>query len=231
MKQTKIKTICLFYLNCFIWFWISLHHKDQFPIVSTVLLYMSFFTDSDLFRDPTTMNSRVIAMVLYFNLYSVPAVMQAVGRCTVTWLPNFLGWVNYHISLAQGPHSHILMTGGPTEVHILYPKKSQLQNLSTQKNPYFFSIPKKIPQCFCISKFYYLCSGKLTDMPTSTLVYLVPKGEILKKMLYEKAVPGSSPYIIYHFCQRGYHFHILLMGLPLAKSNQDLCWKTNWYTD
>ena len=28
--------------------------------------------------------------------------------------------------------------GGPTEVHILYPKKSQLQNLSTQKNPYFF---------------------------------------------------------------------------------------------
>ena len=67
----------------------------------------------------------------------------------------------------QGPHSHILMTGGgggvggPTEVHILYSKKSQLQNLSTQKNPYFFSIPKKIPQCFCISKFYYLSSGKL----------------------------------------------------------------------
>ena len=25
----------------------------------------------------------------------------------------------------------------------MYPKKSQLQNLSTQKNPYFFSIPKK----------------------------------------------------------------------------------------
>ena len=40
----------------------------------------------------------------------------------------------------QGPLSHILMTwgGGPTEVHILYPKKFQLQNLSTQKNPYFF---------------------------------------------------------------------------------------------
>ena len=42
----------------------------------------------------------------------------------------------------------------------------------TQKNPNFticlpkkiltfFSIPKKIPQCFCISKFYYLSSGKL----------------------------------------------------------------------
>ena len=24
---------------------------------------------------------------------------RAVGRCTVTWLPNFLGWVDYHISL------------------------------------------------------------------------------------------------------------------------------------
>ena len=33
--------------------------------------------------------------------------------------------------------------------------------MSTPKNPTFFSIPKKIPQCFCISKFYYLSSGKL----------------------------------------------------------------------
>ena len=41
----------------------------------------------------------------------------------------------------QGSHSQILMMGGgggPTEVHILYPKKSQLQNLSTQKNHYIF---------------------------------------------------------------------------------------------
>ena len=28
--------------------------------------------------------------------------------------------------------------GGATEVHIVYPDKSQLQNLSTQKNQYFF---------------------------------------------------------------------------------------------
>ena len=47
----------------------------------------------------------------------------------------------------RGPDSKILMVvvGGPTEVGILYSKKSQLQNLSTQKNHYFFSIPKKIP--------------------------------------------------------------------------------------
>ena len=34
---------------------------------------------------------------------------------------------------------------------VVYPKKSLL----------FFSIPKEIPQCFCISKFYYLSSEKL----------------------------------------------------------------------
>ena len=27
---------------------------------------------------------------------------RSVGPCTVTWLPNFLGWVSYHISLAMG---------------------------------------------------------------------------------------------------------------------------------
>ena len=32
---------------------------------------------------------------------------------------------------------HQLPGGGLTEIHILYPKKSQLQNLSTQKNQYF----------------------------------------------------------------------------------------------
>ena len=30
-----------------------------------------------------------------------------------------------------------------------------------KKIPTFFSIPKKIPQCVCITKFYYLSSGKL----------------------------------------------------------------------
>ena len=53
-----------------------------------------------------------------------------------------------------GAHSQILTTrwegvgwgrggGGSREVHILYPKKSQLQNLSTKKYRYFFSIPQK----------------------------------------------------------------------------------------
>ena len=66
---------------------------------------------------------------------------------------------------SQEPLSQILLIGGggggggPTEVHILYLKKSQLQNLSTQKNHYFlkhtqkyplllFRNPKKIPASF-----------------------------------------------------------------------------------
>ena len=49
----------------------------------------------------------------------------------------------------QGPHSHILMMGGPTEVHILYPKKSQLQNYFVYpKSPYFFQHTQKNPSVF-----------------------------------------------------------------------------------
>ena len=33
--------------------------------------------------------------------YSGMPVMRTDGRCTVTWLPNFLGWVDYQISLAM----------------------------------------------------------------------------------------------------------------------------------
>ena len=65
----------------------------------------------------------------------------------------------------RGPHSHILEGwggGDPKEVHVLYPKKSQLQNLSTQKHPTSLAYPKySNPHWFCISKFYCLSSGKL----------------------------------------------------------------------
>ena len=59
----------------------------------------------------------------------------------------------FSVSLnAQGSHSQILMKGGggggPTELHILYPKKSQLQDLSTQKESLLFlgiHVPPKNP--------------------------------------------------------------------------------------
>ena len=68
--------------------------------------------------------------------------------------------------IPQGPHSHILMTGGGgggvRQRFIFYtPKNPNFRICLPKKIPTFFSIPKKIPQCFCISKFYYLSSGKL----------------------------------------------------------------------
>ena len=37
--------------------------------------------------------------LFYIGLPVVRTDGQAVGRCTVTWLPNFLGWLLYHIFL------------------------------------------------------------------------------------------------------------------------------------
>ena len=39
--------------------------------------------------------------LFYFGMPVVRRDGRAVGRCTVTWLPNFLGRVDYHISLAM----------------------------------------------------------------------------------------------------------------------------------
>ena len=69
----------------------------------------------------------------------------------------------------QGPHSHILMMGGgggrkPTEGHILYPKKSQLQNLSTPKITTFLAYPRKSLSAFVRPKkslFYFSQSKKI----------------------------------------------------------------------
>ena len=50
--------------------------------------------------------------------------------------------------ITQGAHSQILMMGRSDRNHIFYPKKSQLQNFSTQKITAVFNIPKKIPWSF-----------------------------------------------------------------------------------
>ena len=52
--------------------------------------------------------------------------------------------------------------GGVRQRFIFYtPKNPNFRICLPKKIPTFFSIPQKIPQCFCISKFYYLSSGKL----------------------------------------------------------------------
>ena len=74
----------------------------------------------------------------------------------------FVIFVSQRKAEPQGPHSHILTTGGSDRGSYFIPKKIPTSEfVYPQKIPTFFSIPKKIPQCFCISKFYYLSSGKL----------------------------------------------------------------------
>ena len=59
---------------------------------------------------------------------------------------------------AQGPHSQILMTGCPTEVRILCPKKSQLQICLPKKFTTFLSIPSQISlRPFFATQNNYLC--------------------------------------------------------------------------
>ena len=56
----------------------------------------------------------------------------------------------------RGPTDIFYWQGGPTEVHILYPNKSQLQNLSTQKDPYFLlAYPKKSLSVFASANFIF----------------------------------------------------------------------------
>ena len=51
--------------------------------------------------------------------------------------------------------------GGVRQRFIFYTQKNPNFSICLPKKiPTFFSIPKKTPQCFCISKFYYLSSGK-----------------------------------------------------------------------
>ena len=38
---------------------------------------------------------------IILHWYACGADRQSDGRCTVTWLPNFLGWIVYHISLSM----------------------------------------------------------------------------------------------------------------------------------
>ena len=40
--------------------------------------------------------------LFYIGMPVVRTDGRSLAWCTVTWLPNFLGWVDYHISLAMG---------------------------------------------------------------------------------------------------------------------------------
>ena len=87
---------------------------------------------------------------------------------------------------SQEPLSQILLIGGgggggPTEVHILYLKKLQLQNLSTQKNHYFLKHTQKYP---------LLLFRNPKKIPAS---FIGPKESLLAEISDPKKSVGPSP--------------------------------------
>ena len=70
--------------------------------------------------------------------------------------------VNWWNTLLPGAPLTYFNDGGVQQRFIFYTQKNHNFRICLPKKiPTFFSKPKKIPQCFCISKFYYLYSGKL----------------------------------------------------------------------
>ena len=52
--------------------------------------------------------------------YTCGADGRSLARCTVTWSPNFLGWVDYHISLAMGLRPRARFARGWSSASIKY---------------------------------------------------------------------------------------------------------------
>ena len=90
--------------------------------------------------------------------------------------------------------------GGPTEVHILYPKKSQVQNLSTQKKSLlFFSIPKKALSPFFTTKKIPLFFFAAQNNPG---VFRRPKKKsLLAKFQTPKNHPDPPPPPVIKICE------------------------------
>ena len=93
------------------------------------------------------------------------------------------------------------MTGGSHRGSYFIPKKI----------PTFCSIPKKIPQCFCISKFYYLSSGKLKH---ANLNFSFGQKQNYKLRLcyflfelMKNAIPPKNPSVVFATQQNPGVFH------------------------
>ena len=55
----------------------------------------------------------LLTELFYIGMPLVRTDSRAVGRCTVTWLPNFLGWVVYHIFFTHGAPLRALRARAP----------------------------------------------------------------------------------------------------------------------
>ena len=85
--------------------------------------------------------------LFYFGM----PVVRMDGRCTVTWLPNFLGWIDHHISLAMGLH--------PRAVRSAARGAPLLESRSSSRGGLGCAPPAPFPQI------HPWCSSFLNDVP------------------------------------------------------------------
>ena len=88
--------------------------------------------------------------------YACGADGRSLARCTVTWLPNFLGWVDYHISLVVGlrPRTALRATRGAPlkiQVRITYMPISTRNKSPVKNELYFREIGKQLRKDSCVS--------------------------------------------------------------------------------
>ena len=86
---------------------VSVNIKDNTERDTTLLFFLCEFPGGHVvsFQIKLTLSCIWVAIPVdwvILHWYVCGADGRSGGRCTVTWLPNFLGWVDYHISLAMG---------------------------------------------------------------------------------------------------------------------------------
>ena len=90
---------------------VSLNIKDNTERDTTLLFFLCEFPGGHVvsFQIKLTLSCIWVAIpvdwvTLHWYVCGAEgrSLARSLARCTVTWLPNFLGWVDYHISLAMG---------------------------------------------------------------------------------------------------------------------------------
>ena len=94
--------------------------------------------------------------LFYIGIPVVRTDGRSLARCTVTWLPNFLGWVDYHISLVVGlrPRAALRATREAPlkiQVRITYMPISTRNKSPVKNELYFREIGKQLRKDSCVS--------------------------------------------------------------------------------
>ena len=90
---------------------VSVNIKDNTERDTTLLFFLCEFPSGHVFSFQIKLTLSYIWVAIPVDWVTLHwyvcgaegrSLARSLARCTVTWLPNFLGWVDYHISLAIG---------------------------------------------------------------------------------------------------------------------------------